>query len=427
MSTKYSGNYVGLLLIIFLLISNFALAEPAIDAVTGDIAKDGSLIINGSLFTTKVNPKPLFWWKADFGINPSILGRKTEWDGRFGGDISTIVVASGSQKSVAFDHGTVTGAALGSVAFNSDRIYLYRKTYTDFDIAKDFSIRTKVSVVEGSVNAGDIITGITSGAVGVVQKIDAINNPYSTHVIFYTNSDGTVTGPSPTDFIFGETMTTTSATMTNAEGSSKYPTGTLKSFNFKTIRFWANSGFQGNNFHLNAQGTDTHTAFRITPEHTDGTTWGSKFTNKTLYQMPNIWKSEEVEYKVSSIGISDGIWKFYQNGILGTDNTFITRNTKWPNRYSIIYQSQVSNGAQPGSIMYYDSLYVDDTWHRVLICPEVTWSTRSNCEVQIPSVWNDSQVTVHVNKGGLDMSKTSYLYVIDKNGIANENGWPLIP
>ena len=177
--------------------------------------------------------------------------------------------------------------------------------------------------------------------------------------------------------------------------------------------------------YIGAQGAH-NSAFNITTEHTGPTTFSKNFTNQKLYQLPREWKVEEVQYKTSGIGVADGVWNFYQKGVLGTDSKFTNRTADSLNRYQRIAQSQVSHNAQPGSIMYYDSVYLDDTWHRVLICPESTWSSRSNCEIQIPVSWNDSQVSVQVDLGGLDSSKPLYLYVVDINATANSHGWLLV-
>lgn len=343
MLTRYSHLYTDLLLIASLLLPCFAIAKPAINTVTGDITNNTTLIISGSGFTTKANPKPLFWWKADFGQTPSALGRKTSWDETGSiGSFSTKVVAPGSKQSVGKDH-SFGGAALSRVKFNSDRLYLYRKTYEDFDISKDW--------------------------------------------------------------IFNE-----------EKG--------FKTFNFKTIRFWSPKVGGTNNMHMNAQGRNNN-AFSITPEFTDGTTFSKSFTENRLYQIPKKWKVEEIEYKTSSIGIKDGIWRFYQNGTLGTDNKFRNRTTKYPDRYAIVFQSQVSHGAQPGSIMYYDSLYMDDTWHRVVICKSQTWAACGGSEIQIPTKWTNTEIRVNLNLGGLDPKSALFLYVVDKNGVSNTNGYAL--
>ncbi len=187
--------------------------------------------------------------------------------------------------------------------------------------------------------------------------------------------------------------------------------------------------------HLNAQGAE-NSKFRITPEGTDGTTWSGQFTNQILYQLPKEWKVEELQYQTSGISVKDGIFNFYQKGILGTDNKFTNRKPdevdsngktiSFSRRYNSIVQSQVSHNVQPGSVMYYDQLYVDDTWHRVVISKGSTWASRENVEIQIPAEWSDNQIVINTNLAGLNITETPlYLYIVDKNGVANENGFPL--
>ncbi len=408
--------------------------RPIINSVTGDLGT--TLTIRGSSFTEKTNAKPLFWWKADFGTSPSTLGRLTAWsDGDDNlGALSTNIVAPGSQQSFGTDHGTSSGIALSRVNFDSNQLYLYRKTYEDFDITTDEALRTRVNLVSGTLNVGDVITGQTSGATGtIVRVIEAHPNiSYMTHILQYNNTDGTISAQPSVDFIKDEQLTSSSgATLTAIEKL-------LRTFNFKTIRMWSkryDNIYPKNNMHLNAQGAENF-KFRITPEYTDGTTWSGEFTNQILQQLPREWKVEELQYQTSGISVKDGIFNFYQKGILGTDNKFTNRKpdgidsngkTVSSSRpYNSIVQSQVSHNAQPGSVMYYDQLYIDDTWHRVVISEGSTWAARGNVEVQIPSIWNNGEIVVSTNLGGLSSSEAQlYLYVVDANGVANENGYPL--
>ncbi len=410
-------------ILVLLLITNTILAQgPSIDTVLSNIFGDTTLTIKGSFFSNKANPKPLFWWNADMGSTPSPLGRNVTWDTTGLGHLSTAIVAPGSQKSMAFDHGASTGAALSPLYFNTDQFYLHRKTYEDFDITTDEAIRTRVNLISGIVSVGDTITGTNSGATGkVVRVIEAHPNiTYMTHIIQYDNVYGSINASPTIDFIKDEELTSNNgAVLTTIEKP-------FRTFNFKTLRLWAepSSGLR-NNMHISAQGF--HNAkFNITPEATEGTTWSSTFTNKILYQLPREWKVEEVQYKTSSINTKDGIFNFYQKGILGTDSKFRNRTTDYPNSYIRIAQSQVSHNAQPESIMYYDAVYLDDTWHRVVISTGSTWATRGNVEIQIPTQWSDTEIVIKTNVGGLDpFVATLYLYVVDEYGIPNEIGYPL--
>ena len=407
-----------------LLIPSLTVATPVIDTVSGNITQNATLTVSGSLFTEKANAKPLFWWKADFGTSPSSLGRMAAWsDDDNLGSLSTAIVAPGSHQSYGTDHGTSSGIALSRINFDSDQLYLYRKTYEDFDVTTDEALRTRVNLISGTLNAGDIITGTISGATGtIVRVIEAHPNiSYMTHIIQYNNTDGTISAQPPVDFIEDEQLTSSAgAILTTIEKL-------YRTFNFKTIRMRVNSigsTYPRNNMHLNDQGVGGN-KFNITPEYTQGTHYSGSFTNQPLYQLPREWKVEELQYETSDINVQNGTFNFYQKGVLGTDFKFRNRNTDEPNRYDSIVQSQVSHNAQPGSVMYYDTVYVDDTWHRVLLCSEAIWSTRTNCEIQIPTSWGNQQIKISLNLGGLTASSPLYLYVLDKDGTVNANGFAL--
>jgi hypothetical protein len=411
-----------LIFVLFTFCGFDAFTQPSINNVTGDIST--TLTINGSAFTEKTNAKPLFWWKADFGETPSNLGRKTAWDGNltYGiGTLSTTIVAPGSQQSYGTDHGISSGIGIGRVDFDSNQLYLHRKTYEDFDITQDYALETRINLISGTLNVGNLVTGTTSGATGtLVRVIEAHPSAtYMTHILQFNNTDGTINNQSPIDFIADEQLTSNSgAVLENV-------TNLNRSFNFKTVRIWANNGQGPNNMHMSAQGIDG-SFFRITPEYTDGATWPGEFTIQPLSQLPKEWKAEEIQYQASDVDITNGIFNFYQKGILGTDNNFKNRTSQAPELYNTIVQSQVSHNAQPSSVMYYDALYIDDTWHRVVISKSSTWALRGNVEVQIPAEWSDNQIVIKTNLAGLNKAETPlYLYVVDKNGIANENGFPL--
>jgi len=419
------------LLLMTLLASSTAYSAPQIQSVEGNISDGNIITIKGTGFTSKTNPAPLFWWQADDGSTPSSLGRTAEWASAFQGEISTALIAPGSKQSIAWDHGLSESNSLARVDFDSTELYLHRKYYEDYDVVENVAIRTWVKDVSGTVKVGDTITGETSGAVGVLNHIkpdDGVHGPS----LFYSNAHGTLSSDTPTYFLQGEQMVSSSgANMTNAEPYS--PTtggdpGVQRSFNYKMIRFWSGFGqADGKSIFIGLQGAE-NSGFRITPEHTDNTRWwNSHFTNP-MQQMPFRWNIDEVAYRASSEpDVSDARWDYYQNGTLASDATFISRTSDRPGLYNQIYQSQVSNGAQPGSVVFYDSLYIDDSWHRVLICNGNTLDKCNTPEIQIPATWNDNQITVQLNLGGLNSDSNLHLYVIGKDGTPNPEGFRLCP
>lgn len=75
---------------------------------------------------------------------------------------------------------------------------------------------------------------------------------------------------------------------------------------------------------------------------------------------------------------------------------------------------------------YFSDLYIDTSFQRVQICEGSTWSNKGLCEVQIPqTAWNDSSVSMKVNQASFADNSTAYLYVVDQNGAANSDGYPV--
>lgn len=75
---------------------------------------------------------------------------------------------------------------------------------------------------------------------------------------------------------------------------------------------------------------------------------------------------------------------------------------------------------------YFDDLYADTTWSRVMLCTSSSYPTTDSyvCEPQIPSAWSASSITVTVNLGQITGSK-AYLYVFDSNNDANATGYEI--
>lgn len=394
--------------------------EPSIREVSGELSEGSVLVIKGQGFTEKENGKPYFYWEADRGEAPSALGRQAIWAEELNGELSSEIKAPNSSLAFRFDHGSSEAPALAGVTFDSEKLFVFRKTYEDFNTAKDYAIRTRVTGLSGTISEGQVVRGILSGATGVVQSVseDGAANRWA---IFYNNSDGSINREPPVDFIYGEPMETATASFSNTEGSDIYPTGTYRTFNFKTIRLWNKR--QGNNAYV---GTGRSQKYDVIPEYTDAKLY-NKSWDVLLRQRPYQWKSEELFYRTSSIGLKDGLVDFRFDNTQSYDHLFQTRSDAKPDRYNIIYQSQVSNGAQPGSFIYYDHLYIDDSWHHVAACDSKTWAGCKDKAIQIPTSWNDSEIRVLFDTRHFSENEELYIYVVDALGNANPNGFLLCP
>jgi len=75
--------------------------------------------------------------------------------------------------------------------------------------------------------------------------------------------------------------------------------------------------------------------------------------------------------------------------------------------------------------MYIDDVYIDNTLSRVELGNASTWTACTIREVQIPSAWTNTTISVTVNRGSFRESDGSWLYVIDSSGNVNANGFPI--
>ncbi|KKP93460.1 MAG: hypothetical protein US25_C0046G0003 [Candidatus Moranbacteria bacterium GW2011_GWE1_36_7] len=145
----------------------------------------------------------------------------------------------------------------------------------------------------------------------------------------------------------------------------------------------------------------------------------------------NQWQRLEFYAQRASAPLAaDGIWnekrigKSEYNFNITNAITHEAGNNPW--RYAILSHAiaSVVDGYVDFKV-YMDDIYVDKTQARVEICDSSTWSARSHCEIQIPTVWSDASATVSVNQGSFADGATAYLYMVDENGNMNANGYPI--
>jgi len=74
---------------------------------------------------------------------------------------------------------------------------------------------------------------------------------------------------------------------------------------------------------------------------------------------------------------------------------------------------------------YVDDVYIDTTFARVMICRGASWAKRTTCEIQLPTAWSDTEITIKLNAGEFKDADKAYLYVVDEKGVANKKGKPL--
>ncbi|WP_323753759.1 hypothetical protein [Marinobacter sp.] len=199
-----------------------------------------------------------------------------------------------------------------------------------------------------------------------------------------------------------------------ADSSTWGPNG----LNLKPNRFWSRDG---NNIVLGYQGKEGANSGRMIAEYTGngGTLW----IGRSLGQVKDEWIQEEIVYQASDLNVQNGIFDIIRNGTLPYQRKWRMRTNDRPGKYSQLYFDQISNGvnASKGLNIYYDNIYVDNSYNRVLISQSSTYSSANKRLIQVPTMWNENRIEVHLNTGGMPLNSL-YVYVVDKDGNVNENG-----
>ncbi len=72
----------------------------------------------------------------------------------------------------------------------------------------------------------------------------------------------------------------------------------------------------------------------------------------------------------------------------------------------------------------YDDIFLNYTKARVEIGNAPTWTDSTVREIQIPTSWSSSSISVKLNKGAFQTGSTAYLFVVDSDGSVS-NGYPI--
>ncbi|MBU0993975.1 MAG: hypothetical protein KJ737_15885 [Proteobacteria bacterium] len=77
--------------------------------------------------------------------------------------------------------------------------------------------------------------------------------------------------------------------------------------------------------------------------------------------------------------------------------------------------------------VYFDDLYVNNTWARVEISENSTWNETASLhkEIQVSKIWSENSITFTVNQGSFQNGDTAYIFAVDENGVAS-NGKKIV-
>ena len=135
----------------------------------------------------------------------------------------------------------------------------------------------------------------------------------------------------------------------------------------------------------------------------------------------------------SGAGATDGLYDctWYRPGVRthaaysGPTYTRITPTYSW----NVLYIGDYYRRTPPlASYKYTDDAYIDTTPARVEVCDAATWSARTWCEIQIPTLWTQGspdRIQVTVNTGSFQTGQPAHLYIVNANGGVNALGYPI--
>ena len=142
------------------------------------------------------------------------------------------------------------------------------------------------------------------------------------------------------------------------------------------------------------------------------------------------WHRVEMYEKLSSpAGSANGINWFSLDGNIWNRTEQINRaadqNFQLDN---IILGLMCANISAPETVsMWVDDVYVDNTRARVEIGNASVWSNCTIRNIQIPTIWETEtgHIKVDLNRGSFTSGSTAYLYVINRDGDVNNQGYPI--
>lgn len=322
----------------------------------GGYAHGDPVVITGTGFGTKTVAAPFLWAPFDSSINPSSLGRKTSWD-----LIEFMTYAAGEGLS---------GGALKSTSAGNNPVG----------------------------RGGTIWTaGVFTSGFGF-----AWNDYGSKFYLFRRNKR---------NYNIDQTM------------------------NYKTLRLWS-AGRTYPNWYLshsnggwNCEGVADVNSFPY-GSYGDSVDLSSPTSGIIAARgTANVWRSEEFMTQANSSAVaSDGTLKHYVIGYgLAAQIPFfdyMTHNFKIKDATGSGSSSMIECFAAhdildegitaPGSwAVWYDDIYIDNTWARVMLGNSPTYSSCTFVAPQPPTAWSNNSVTVSLNLNGFPSGDTRYLFVID--------------
>ncbi len=196
-----------------------------------------------------------------------------------------------------------------------------------------------------------------------------------------------------------------------------------KPSNLKTFRFWSTNDATWNLAVSTSSGGIILNESCVDPDRFQGIPW-----------LQNQWITEEFRINLGTVdgcgsNSGNGSYQWVRNGTQVQSESTLTNGTTLGKNYGRLIMidnfTDIFNPPASGDRVWLDDLYADDTWARVMIGNASTFAASTVREIQIPSAWSNTSITITVNRGSFTNLNNAFLYVIDASGNPNATGFCL--
>lgn len=145
---------------------------------------------------------------------------------------------------------------------------------------------------------------------------------------------------------------------------------------------------------------------------------------KDKFQRWEFWQKLNTPWDCTENVDCNGELKYWLDGELGFERSDY-RHRFVDGEYKEFELGHMAGKFESTAKAWFDDLYIATTQARVELGNAATWNACTHREIQIPSSWSPSAINIDMNLGNFDGEDEVYLYVVDKDGNVNENGYPI--
>ena len=133
----------------------------------------------------------------------------------------------------------------------------------------------------------------------------------------------------------------------------------------------------------------------------------------------NEWHRMDGYFYYGTPSGGDGYRSLYFDNSLFAElsGTFIDGDCDTFDYFLIGHYFAIDQGSpQPTLERWWDEMYIDTTQARIEIGNNSVWGSCTHREIQIPTAWSATEITVTINQGTFAAEETAYLFVVDSDG-----------